>query len=72
MRVSMLALLAATIFQLWDGRELEVKEWLRHGDEYVVTLSDGRVLILRAPEVRRLLPEDSREREREKSGEKGR
>ena len=64
MRGTMLALLAAAIFQLWDGRSLEVKEWLRHGDEYVVTLTDGRVLILRQQEVREIAPQGSEGSER--------
>ncbi|MBI2528330.1 MAG: hypothetical protein HYV93_20410 [Candidatus Rokubacteria bacterium] len=33
-----LALLAAALLHLWDGRTLPVQEWLRRGDEYVVTL----------------------------------
>lgn len=48
----MLALLAAALFQLWDGRMLPAQEWLRHGDEYVVTLGDGSTLILREQEVK--------------------
>ena len=51
-----LAFLAAALFQLWDGRTLPVQEWLRHGDEYVVTLGDGSVLILREQEVKAIVP----------------
>ena len=49
-------LLAAAVFRLWDGRTLEAVDWVRHGEEYVVTLSDGRVLILREQHVREVMP----------------
>ncbi|OGL20588.1 MAG: hypothetical protein A3F92_09215 [Candidatus Rokubacteria bacterium RIFCSPLOWO2_12_FULL_71_22] len=55
-RRTLVALLAATILRLWDGRTLEAVEWIRHGEEYVVTLRDGTVLILRAQEVREVEP----------------
>ncbi len=51
-----LLLLAATVFHLRDGRTLVAKDWIRHGDEYVVTLRDGTVVILRQQEVRELEP----------------
>lgn len=50
------ALAAAALFHLWDGRVLEVRQWLVHGDEYVVTLADGGTLIVRASEVREIVP----------------
>ena len=56
LRPVILALLAAVLFRLWDGRTLEVKEWLKHGDEYVVTLADGTTLILREREVKEVVP----------------
>ena len=49
-------LLAAAIFQLWDGRTLLATEFIRHGDEYVVTLPDGSTVILRQQEVRDVQP----------------
>jgi len=51
-RATLVALLVATIFRLWDGRVLEAVEWIRHGEEYVITLRDGTTLILRQQEVR--------------------
>ncbi len=51
-----LSLLAATLFHLWDGRTLLAAEWIRHGDEYVVTLRDGTTVILRQQEVRQVGP----------------
>lgn len=56
MRRWVVALLAAALFHLWDGRTLDVGEFIRHGDEYVVTLRDGRTLILRQAEVREIAP----------------
>lgn len=56
MRAMGRALLAAALFHLWDGRTLQAIEWVRHGEEYVVTLSDDSVLILRAQEVREVIP----------------
>lgn len=52
MRATTLALLVAATFHLWDGRVLEVTEWIRHGEEYVVTLRDGSTLVVRQQEVR--------------------
>lgn len=49
-----LVLLGAAVFHLWDGRRLEVGEWIRHGDEYVVTLASGEMQILRQSEIRRV------------------
>lgn len=40
------------VFHLADGSRLEVAEWIRHGDEYVVTLPSGETRILRQSEVR--------------------
>jgi hypothetical protein len=47
---------AAMLFHLRDGRVVAAAEWLRHGDEYVVTAQDGRVLILRQQEIREMVP----------------
>jgi hypothetical protein len=49
-------LLAAALFRLWDGRVLEVEQWITHGDEYVVTLGDGNTLIVPQREVREIVP----------------
>jgi len=54
MRATTLALLVAATFHLWDGRVLEVTEWIRHGEEYVVTLRDGRTLVVRQQELREI------------------
>ncbi len=56
MRATALALLAAAIFHLWDGKALPATGWVAHGDEYVLTLEDGAVLILRQREVREIVP----------------
>jgi hypothetical protein len=56
MRRVLLALVATALFHLWDGRTLQVKEWIRHGDEYVVTLADGTTLVLREQEVKEVVP----------------
>jgi hypothetical protein len=48
-------LLAAALFRFWDGRVLEVEQWIAHGDEYVVTLPDGKSLIVPQREVREIV-----------------
>jgi hypothetical protein len=54
-RLAAAALVLAAIFHLWDGRTLEVREYLQHGDEYVVTLPDGSMRIVRQAEVREVV-----------------
>jgi len=51
-----LAVLAATVFHLRDGRTLVAVDWIRHGDEYVVTLREGTTIIVRQQDVRELEP----------------
>lgn len=45
------------MIRLWDGATLEVSDWMRHGDEYVVTLPGGEVRVLRQQDIREIVPE---------------